>query len=140
MRPQPRRVLLVFLGSLACLTASPSRAGGTPTEGGQAEMYRVIQAALQLRDVPLRVHPTCAKAAPLLPARTIGDYLGGFLAAMGDGQNRVSARCKPGPGLPRCELWLKHADEEDEWAWGIAFQLDARGRPRPSSVQCLGTG
>ena len=45
-----------------------------------------------------------------------------------------------GGGLPSAWGPLKHADEEDKWAWGIAFQLDRLGRPRPSSVECLGAG
>ena len=81
-----------------------------------------------------------ATAAPQRPARTIGDYLAGFLAAMGDGRNRLSTRCQPASGAARCELWLKHVDDEDKWAWGIAFRLDRRGRPQPSSVECLGAG
>ncbi len=125
---------------LVWVAFQPAQAEMPTDAAAEADSYRVVRAALQLRDVSLRVHATCAQAAPQLPAKTIGDYLAGFLAAMGDGRNQLSARCRPASGAARCELWLKHADEEDKWAWGIAFQLDRLGRPRPSSVECLGAG
>ena len=128
------------VGLLVCAAFQLAQADMPADEAAQAERYRVVRAALQLRDVPLGVHASCAQAAPQLPARTIGDYLAGFLAAMGDGRNQLSTRCRPASGAARCELWLKHADDEDKWAWGVAFQLDRRGRPRPSSVECLGAG
>lgn len=128
------------VGLLVCAALQAARADMPADEAAQAERYRVVRAALQLRDVPLRVHASCAQAAPQLPARTVGDYLAGFLAAMGDGRNLLSTRCQPASGAARCELWLKHVDDEDKWAWGIAFRLDRRGRPQPSSVECLGAG
>ncbi len=126
------------LGSVACLAQlQPS-----PQAGGEFEAsgYQAIRAALQLRDVPLRVHPTCRNAAPILPARSIGDYVAGFLSHMDSGRNSVTTACQPRPGGHRCDLWLKHADEEDEWGWGIRFDMDRRGRPRATSVRCLGSG
>jgi hypothetical protein len=102
--------------------------------------YQAIRAALQLRDVPLRAHPTCRNAAPVLPARSIGDYLAGFLANMDKGRNTVTAACQPRGAGQRCELWLKHADEEDEWGWGIGFDVDRGGQARKGTVRCLGSG
>ena len=97
--------------------------------------------ALQLRDVPLSVHASCRAAGPDLGDRTIGDYLAGFLAAMDQPSNTVETRCEPRPGVrARCELWLKHRDDEERWAWGLSFDVDARGRPRRESVTCLGAG
>jgi hypothetical protein len=114
----------------------------TPQAAANSELrsFQAIRAALQLRDVPLRVHATCKNAAPVMPARSIGDYLAGFLANMDAGRNSVTTTCRPVAPGQRCELWLKHADDEDEWAWGIRFDMDRQGRPRPASVRCLGSG
>jgi hypothetical protein len=76
----------------------------------------------------------------MAPASAIGDYLAGFMAHMQAGRNSVQAQCRPHGKLDRCELWLKHADSEDEWAWGIGFDMDSQGKPDPSSVTCLGAG
>jgi hypothetical protein len=120
--------------------AAHAQAAAQTAVDSESRSYHAIRAALQLRDVPLRSHPTCRNAAPVMPAHSIGDYLAGFLANMDKGRNSVTAACQPRARGQRCELWLKHADEEDEWGWGIGFDVDARGQPRAASVRCLGSG
>jgi len=117
--------------------ASEASEAADPTAGARD----ALRAALQLRDVPLTVHASCRHAGPDPADRTIGDYLSGLLAAMEQPSNTVQARCEPGPGRHRtCTVWLKHRDDEERWAWGLAFEIDARHRPLWRSVRCLGAG
>lgn len=104
---------------------------------------KAVRALLRLQDVPLTVHPTCSGVGSDPADGTVGDYVGGFLAHMTGGSNRVEGRCLPNDSkgiARRCTVWLKHADDEDEWAWGLQFDLDPRGRPVRRSVRCLGGG
>ena len=78
---------------------------------------------------------------PEAQVKTWPHYPPGLLAAMEQPSNTVQARCEPGPGRHRtCTVWLKHRDDEERWAWGLAFEIDARHRPLWRSVRCLGAG
>lgn len=138
-----RRATLVLL-AMAAGQAGAAGSGVNAAEAAAASARTALRGALQLRDVPLHVHATCKDAAPHADDKTIGDYLAGFLAAQSDGANTVQSGCKPLPGaagVQRCEVWLKHRDKDDEWAWGLRFDMDAAGRrARPGSVRCLGSG
>ena len=135
------RILTVALiGALGAINLASAQAAAESEADSTSRAYQIIRSALQLRDVPLNTHSTCRNAAPALPAISIGDYLAGFLANMAEGSNRVTTACQPLGAGQRCEVWLKHADEEDEWAWGIRFEMDRRHKVRPSTVQCLGSG
>jgi hypothetical protein len=125
----------VLAAVCACLWMAQPLAAEMPTPRD------VLRMALQLRDVPLSVHPSCRTAGPDPADRTVGDYLAGFLAAMDQPSNTVETVCEPHPGaLARCSLWLKHRDDEDRWAWGLAFDVDMHGRPLRRSVRCIGAG
>jgi hypothetical protein len=133
---------MALLLGLSCMAALPVRAqsGDPEPDNSEAASYKVIRAALQLRDVSLRVHKTCINTGPIAPARTVGDYLAGYMAHMHSKGSSISTNCQSTRGGSRCELWMKHADGEDHWAWGISFEMDARGKANPSSVQCVGAG
>ncbi|MBQ5965078.1 hypothetical protein [Massilia sp. ZL223] len=135
----PAAVFLAVAGGAPAAAAFGPASQDSRTDA-DATTYRIIRSALQLRDVSLGVHKTCRDAAPLKPARTVGDYLAGFLAHMRSDANSISTSCHPHGGLQRCELWLAHADGDDEWKWGIRFDMDGKGKAKPSSVQCLGAG
>jgi hypothetical protein len=112
-----------------------------PTAHDAATARAALRAALQLRDVPLSVHASCRQAGADAADRTVGDYFAGQLAAMDKPSNTISARCDAGPGTRRtCSVWWRHRDEEERWAWGLAFELDAKGRALTRSVRCLGAG
>lgn len=134
-------VFMAFAGAIA-LAAEPAVAdtGVDASENAVLEAYHTVRAAMALRDVPLSIHPTCSGAAPQSEAKTVGDYLAGFLAAMDSGHNRITTRCRKTSRISTCELWLKHADDEDEWGWGILFAMNERGKPNRSSIRCLGSG
>lgn len=134
-------IVAMLLGWCWGAVAATSGASGAEQETAPSDRYRVLRGALMLRDVPLRLLPSCTGVAPLTPANTVGDYLAGFMAHMHEGGNRLTTQCDPQPrGAQRCQLWLKHRDDTDEWAWGVQFDLDAQGRPRTSSVKCIGSG
>jgi hypothetical protein len=123
------------------LMEAPARAEEA-TAAAEPTRYLALRAALSLRDWPLHRTASCRGVAPIEPARSVGDYLAGWLAHQHEGRNQVQAHCTPrGPKQrARCELWLKHQDEEDEWAWGLAFELDGHDRPLPKTLICLGGG
>lgn len=132
-----RPIAAVALCALLCAGpgAAPLGASELPTP------RQVLRLALQLRDVPLSVHASCRGAGPDPADRTVGDYLAGFAAAMDRPSNTVETRCEPRRGSGAiCELWFKHRSDEERWAWGLAFEVDAKGRPSRSSVRCLGAG
>ncbi len=137
-----RSLAMVALGGMIVIGPDLvlAEGGGRAAAETGVSAYQTVRAAMALRDVPLSIHPTCSGAAPQLPAKTIGDYLSGFLAVMDDGRNRITTRCQSTSRGSNCELWLKHADDEDEWGWGIAFLMDEKGQPTRSSVRCLGSG
>ena len=49
---------------LVWVAFQPAQAEMPTDAAAEADSYRVVRAALQLRDVSLRVHATCAQAAP----------------------------------------------------------------------------
>lgn len=138
-----------FMTVLAgCNTSSDvSNAAGTDPqavrEATRDDAREAILLMLQARDVPLSVHPSCKSVGAHSADTNIGEYVAGFLSYMNDGGNRLEADCKP---LTEdfagkiCSVWLKHSDEEDEWAWGLQMKSDDRGRLVRSSVRCLGSG
>jgi hypothetical protein len=142
MYRRSRTIVVVAFSGIVAMGAELvlAEGGGPSAEEAEKRAYYILRAAMALRDVPLSVHPTCSRAAPQLPAKTIGDYLSGFLAAMEYGRNRITTLCRATAKVSNCELWLKHADDEDEWAWGIAFEINEKGQPDRSSVRCLGAG
>jgi hypothetical protein len=134
--PRPTALAAALLICGAALAAD-----GQPSAHDAATAREALRGALGLRDVPLRLHPSCAAAGADAADRTVGDYLAGQLAAMDRPANTVSAACTAAPaGRRACSVWFKHRSDEERWAWGLAFELDARGRPLARSIRCLGAG
>ena len=125
-------------------TGFPAVAGSEPSPDSAATARTALRGALMLRDLPLRSHATCRDVGPHPDDKTVGDYLAGFLAALTDGTNQIKADCQPAKGKAgrqRCEVWLKHTDKEDQWAWGLQFDMTNGARKvDPASVRCLGAG
>ena len=128
-----------LLSALLCL--APAQAADNTAADTARSTRDALRGALQLRDVRLNVHDSCHQAGADAADRTIGDYLAGLLGAMDKPSNTVQASCQPGDGKRQaCTVWLKHRDDEERWAWGLQFELDARKRPLIRSVRCLGAG
>ena len=109
----------------------------------------VVRLLLGLRDVPLRVHESCATAGTRISDTDIGDYVSGWLVELkrGRGANWIEASAKPEvlttdrqPGW-RCTVMFRHVDRDDRWGWGVSFLVRASDRrPLQDSVRCLGAG
>lgn len=102
----------------------------------------ILRALLKNTDVRLDVHPSCSGVGTDPQDATIGDYIAGFMAAQRVPENTIEADCEPGSAqYQQCQVWFKHEDAEDEWAWGVAFQMSqADGKLSRSSIRCLGSG
>jgi hypothetical protein len=80
--------------------------------------------------------------------QTIGDYVSGFLAEFERGESRnwidtkvESAASASGEPTWRADVMLHHAAGDDEWGWGVRFDLRRTdGRVVRESFQCLGGG
>ena len=132
---------LLFAASTAVL-ATDQAERSKPNEP-DAGSNLALRSMFLLQDVRLRQHPSCKSVGSHASDRTVGHYLAGFMGFMQDGNNRVEAQCVASLSdavLKRCTVWLKHADSDDEWAWGLQFDVDRRSRPIKSSVRCLGGG
>ncbi len=124
---------LMFAGTSAAIAAEALPDASTTA----------LRGMFLLRDVPLRQHPSCKSVGSHATDRTVGHYMAGFMSAMREDSNRIEADCivhASGAAAKRCTVWLKHADAEDEWAWGLQFNVNKRDRPIKSSVFCLGGG
>lgn len=108
----------------------------------------VIAAVLASESVKLSVHPSCEGVGTEAADATIGEYLSGFLSELSspDGGNWLetsveNARSAAGVDIWRAQLFVRHSEGEDEWGWGVRFDIrQADGAVDPQSFQCLGAG
>jgi hypothetical protein len=140
---------MVIASLLAC--TSPPPPATTP---GHLVAHRpptrkdVIEAVLASQAVKLTVHPACAGVGTEATDTTIGGYLSGFLAELEDGNAKnwletkvVDAQTAAGAAVWRCELTIRHAAGEDEWGWGVRFDVrQDDGRVVLDSFVCTGAG
>ena len=98
--------------------------------------------------VKLTVHPSCQGVGSEETDTTIGAYLSGFLAELGnrDETNWLdtkveSARTTEDVPVWRAELMVRHSAKEDEWGWGVRFDVrQDNGTVVPESFMCIGAG
>ncbi len=111
----------------------------------EALSRRMMHAAFSLSAMRLRERPSCVEAGFDAADRTVGDFLASVLSATA---NRPSAAPvvtmragTPQAGWLPVELGIGMTRGEEEWRWGLRFDMDARtGKVKPSSVQCLVAG
>lgn len=108
----------------------------------------VVRLLLRLRDVPLRVHESCATAGTGRSDVDLGDYISGWLVELKQGTalNWIEASATPAviaekqPGW-RCVVMFRHVNGDDRWGWGVSFLVRGSDRqPLQGSVRCLGGG
>ncbi len=142
------RFRLIVALTIACLgicsscIAATEHIGVEPEESGVYGPRNATRWAFTFFDVKLSQVPSCNAAGSHPDDQTIGDYLAGFLSSMDRDTNRIEASCQvidPLKALYQCAFWMKHQDEEDEWAWGIDFMV-AGEKPVRSSLRCVGSG
>ena len=109
----------------------------------------VLRLLLSLRDVPLRMHETCATAGTRASDTDLGDYISGWLAELKStqGANWIKASASPEPLTGdrqpgwRCIVMFRHVAGDDRWGWGVSFLVRASDRrPLQDSIRCLGAG
>ena len=108
----------------------------------------IIQAVMASHDVPLSVSPTCANVGTQPGDKTIGEYLSGFLSVLdaAEAKNSLETRVTEGrdpngSAVWTCELTVRHSAGEDEWGWGVRFNVNhADGRVHRESFTCIGGG
>jgi hypothetical protein len=107
----------------------------------------VIGAVLASQSLSLTVHSSCKGVGTDRADTTIGEYLSGFLAEFASGgrnwldTNVAEAQGDDSAPVWRAELIVRHADSEDEWGWGVRFDVRRdTGVVDPSSFRCIGAG
>jgi hypothetical protein len=148
-RPASMLVLALLATAIGCSPApeaTPVAASPTPRAFGpqkeSPDRDSILRVLLSATDYRLSRHESCKSAATQPDDQTIGDYLAGFMAEQGSGSNSISARCpSSGSSSHQCEVYLQHADGDDQWAWGVGFQIAIKdGALVDGSVRCLGAG
>jgi hypothetical protein len=141
--------LLVALWSAGCVATdvSPPKASPfDPSSGIPPTPKQALQLLIRNHDVPLDVDASCAGVGTDFSDQSIGDYLSGFLAELSGPQSSITAMCGPrregGTAGPwPCDVLLGHAEGDEEWRWGVHFDVDAAsGSLIRSSVRCTGMG
>lgn len=107
----------------------------------------IIEAVLASQSVRLTVHSSCSGVGTEAADSTIGGYLSGFLAELASGDknwldtNVVEAKSEAGIAIWRAEFIVRHASVEDEWGWGVRFDVRRdTGAVDPASFLCIGAG
>lgn len=146
MRALALTTLAVCLAS--CLRAPAERpAEGFAVRHKPPERKDIIEAVLASHDVPLSVHSSCSDVGTTPGDATIGAYLSGFLAAQDkpSGNNWLETKVTPekdaaGSDIWRSELTVRHSAGEDEWGWGVRFDIRrSDGRVVRESFVCIGS-
>jgi len=107
----------------------------------------VIEAVLANESVRLTVHSSCMGVGTDATDSTIGAYLSGFLAELANDDRNwletsaVEAESTTGVAIWRAEFIIRHASTEDEWGWGVRFDVRREdGVVEPQSFLCIGAG
>lgn len=108
----------------------------------------VIAAVMASQSIELTVHPSCNRIGTDETDTTIGAYLSGFLAEFEnkDAGNWLETKvdtAQSDTGVPvwRSEMIIRHSAGEDEWGWGVRFDVrQDDGAVVPSSFVCIGAG
>ena len=120
----------------------------TKSAGAVPSAKEIVRLLLSLRDIPLRVHESCAAAGTGTSDVDLGDFVSGWLTELksGTGANWIEASAKPenlkGDPQPgwKCVVMFRHVNGDDRWGWGVSFSVRASRQPLQNSIRCLGAG
>lgn len=149
MRLRAATLTAAMVCVVACQQSPPPDPSNLPTiRNKPPQRQDVIKAVLASGNIPLTVHSSCNNVGANPADATISEYLGGFLAAMDKPDEKnwietriVEAQGAAGASVWRCELTLRHSAGDDEWGWGVRFDIDREnGRILRSSFNCIGAG
>jgi hypothetical protein len=143
---------------LPCLIVAFLLSSGCTTTAAQEDSIRVavspsarsiLNALFASAEVPLSVHPSCIGAGSDLEDATIGDYVSGFLAKLGDqgkeAHNFVLVDMpfdSPGDTWD-VSVWMGQRPEEPERGWRREIRFSIRKSDNTivsASYRCAGEG
>jgi hypothetical protein len=108
------------------------------------ERKDIIEAVMASHDVPLSVSPTCADVGTKSGDTTVGAYLSGFIAEMKadrPSKNWIDTHVTEAEGVWKCVFTVRHSAGEDEWGWGVRFNVRRSDRRVVrESFECTGGG
>jgi hypothetical protein len=108
------------------------------------ERKDIIEAVMASHDVPLTVSPTCAGVGTKSGDTTVGAYLSGFLGefeAEPPSKNWIETRVTEANDVWKCEFTVWHSAGEDQWGWGVRFNVGRSDRRVVrESFECTGGG
>jgi hypothetical protein len=130
-----------FLTLIAILAfASAVFAGG---ESPHLSEKDVLGALMKNLDIQLTDAAHCEGVGVEVSDQTIGGYLSGFWAfhANATGRNWIEVTAtKIGSGWYLAKVMIYRKDDEENWGWGVSFELDASKHVKRDSFTCLGAG
>ncbi|MBB6096266.1 hypothetical protein HNQ60_005188 [Povalibacter uvarum] len=136
------RLLGIFLlAMLVGCQREPAHVATRQPLAGPPDRGLVLRVLLANLRIPLSSHASCKDIGTLPSDTTVGDYIAGFMAEQTTGQNSITTECpaRTGHGY-QCEVYLKHSDGDDEWGWGVGFEIAEDATLVPGSMRCLGAG
>lgn len=133
---------LITLSTLAVVLviAQTVNAGKSVTAPIQKD---VLGALMKNLDVQLKDAAHCKSVGVEQTDRTIGDYLSGFWAfhTSTTGKNWLDINTtNTGKGRYLVKVMIYRKDAEENWGWGVSFELDNSRKVNRGSFTCLGGG
>lgn len=109
---------------------------------------QLIATLIRNSSVPLSVSATCVNAGTSRDDATIGDYISGFLAELGDAdaKNTITASVSDDPKNGESSTWIARvmiaqSHGEIVWRWGVEFAVRKHDfTADPNSFRCIGAG
>ena len=135
--------ILITLATLAVVLVitQPGLANSPSTAPSQKE---ILGALMKNLDVKLEDAAHCNGVGVEPTDRTLGDYLSGFWAfhANTTGKNwlEISATRSDKKDRYLAKVMIYRKDGEENWGWGVSFELDSSMKVHRNSFTCLGGG
>lgn len=107
---------------------------------------RAVRGVFKAAGLSLTSVPSCRGVGLTRDARTVGDFFGGTLAQFANRPASgpillVEARSgRAGRQWVPVQVTLHKAEGEEEWNWGLRFEVTARGPLSIRRVSCLVAG
>jgi len=134
-------LLIASLFVLTCLLiVQNSIAGKEESSLGKKD---ILKALFKNQDVLLKKSSHCNGVGTDEGDLTIGDYLSGFWAFHNNkkGQNWIEVEVtKSSNSIYLAKVLLYRKNKEENWGWGVSFELDSKTKVRRNSFTCIGSG
>ena len=130
----------VLIPVISLIIAQQIMASETGTKPSQKE---VLGALMKNLEIKLNDAKHCEGVGVEQTDRTVGDYLSGFWAfhANETGKNWLDiSTTSTGKGRYLAKVMIYRKDGEENWGWGVSFELDSSNKVNRGSFGCLGAG